>query len=222
MGTYFKRDKFNTTLLLWKIALLVLKREMCRLWVTIIGKHCRVLLGMRLEEAGVGAWGSVPLRGRLGLLSSRSAPLIKRDLNEDSWLRRGGQPGWVKEEASANKPGMGPYTENEHNWLPLLFLRGLLYGIEGPGGLVRAVPFEGALEKEPDGKIKLSWDQCDAASTAPWSHGSVILDESVFVPLWSHAMLLWCECLERAHTNAKCLDWCKALFHYTHKGTSIS
>lgn len=137
---------------------------MHRHWISITGKHYWVLLGMLLEVAVMGGWSLVPLRGRLGLLSSLSAPLIKRDLNGDSWLRRGGQPGWVKEEASANKPGMVPYTENQHNWLPLLFLHRLMYGREGPDGLVRDIPFEGALERGPDGEIKTSWDQCVRAS----------------------------------------------------------
>lgn len=61
---------------------------------------------------------------------------------------------WVKEDASANKPGVRPYRENNLNWLPLLLLRGLMYRREGPDGFVKDIPLEGALEREPDGEIK--------------------------------------------------------------------
>lgn len=47
-----------------------------------LGEHS-VLLGMPLEVAVVEVERS-SVRGRLGLLSQHSAPLIKRDLNEDS------------------------------------------------------------------------------------------------------------------------------------------
>ena len=35
----------------------------------------------------------------------------------------------MKEDASANKPGVRPYRENHHNRLPLLLLRGLMYRV---------------------------------------------------------------------------------------------
>lgn len=45
----------------------------------------------------------------------------------------------MKEEASANKPGVRPYRENHHNRLPLLPLRGLMYRREGPDGFVKDI-----------------------------------------------------------------------------------
>lgn len=79
-----------------------------------------------------------------------------------------------------------------------------MYGREGPDGLVRDSPFEGALEKEPDGKIKPSRDQCDTVSPAPFSYGSVVLEKTCLFPFELHILLVWCECLECAHINAKC------------------
>lgn len=78
-----------------------------------------------------------------------------------------------------------------------------MYGREGPDGLVRDIPFEGALEKEPDGKIKPGRDQCDTASPAPFSCGSVVLEKPCLFPFEQHTLLVWCECLECAHINAK-------------------
>ena len=62
----------------------------------------------------------------------------------------------MKEDASANKPGVKPYRENHHNRLPLFLLHGLMYRREGPGGFVTDIPLEGALERKPDGEIKTS------------------------------------------------------------------
>lgn len=62
----------------------------------------------------------------------------------------------MKEDASANKPGVKPYRENHHNRVPLFLLHGLMYRREGPGGFVKDIPLEGALERKPDGEIKTS------------------------------------------------------------------
>lgn len=164
---------------------------------------------MLLEVAVTRGWSSVPLRGRLGLLSSLSASLIKGDLNEDSWLWRGGQPDWVKEDASANKLGVKPYRENHHNRLPLFLLRGLMYRREGPGGFVKDIPLEGALERKPDGEIKTSWDQCDRALTVPLVTALLFWENMSSLP--SYTLCLCCVSvlnvslyMQNVKTNKEC------------------
>lgn len=101
-------------------------------------------------------------------------------------------------EASANKPGMGARTEDQHNRLPLLFSRGWMYRGEGPDGLVKDIPRKGA-----DGIIKPSPDQCDTASAAPFSMSLTGRKEICLFPLQLYAMFMWCECLECAHIHVK-------------------
>lgn len=62
-------DKFNVTLTL-KNSTVGSENKNVETLNKYHRKHYRVLLGMLLEVAVVGGWGSVPLRGRLGLLSS--------------------------------------------------------------------------------------------------------------------------------------------------------